>query len=472
MQEEPIFEHPRFRAALAELQFAVVWTTPPADMFFRFDKGSGERFTSVMKALAVESGYSEIANAPVIPLGHSAAGSYPWNFAAWAPERTAAIISVSGQWPYYVDQNTPPWEGRNVDNVPGLVCVGEFEGADWRADIGLRQRAEHPQTALSMFAEPGAGHFDVSEEKVEYLALYLKKAAQYRLPDTVSGDGSVKLRAVDPTRQGWLVQRWRRGLAPTAQPGPVGQYKGDPKEAFWYFDEEHAAATERIHAFYRGRKPQRVGYVQDGENVPTDPKSHFGTALRFLPQSDGISFKVTGAFLQSATDGTPLGHATGGGPVVISRVCGPMVQTGPDTWSIRFNRVGTDNEKRARDFAFMASHPGDGEYSRAVQQGYLRIPLRNTQGADQSITFPAIADQTVGAAPVTLAATSSSGQPVYYYVREGPAEIEGNKLRLTALPPRSRFPVRVTVVAWQWGRATEPLLKTAPPQERTFLVQK
>jgi hypothetical protein len=47
-----------------------------------------------------------------------------------------------------------------------------------------------------------------------------------------------------------------------------------------------------------------------------------------------------------------------------------------------------------------------------------------------------------------------------------------NTLKLTAIPPRAKFPVTVTVVAWQWGRSIPPLLKTAVPIERTFNVIK
>jgi len=76
--------------------------------------------------------------------------------------------------------------------------------------------------------------------------------------------------------------------------------------------------------------------------------------------------------------------------VTIHRICGPVVQTGPDTWSIRFYRMGMNNTKRSNEICFFASHPGDAEYKRAVQQASLRFPLRNTTGKDQRITFPEI----------------------------------------------------------------------------------
>jgi hypothetical protein len=45
-------------------------------------------------------------------------------------------------------------------------------------------------------------------------------------------------------------------------------------------------------------------------------------------------------------------------------------------------------------------------------------------------------------------------------------------LKLTAIPPRAKFPVKVTVVAWQYGRSVEPLLKTAEPVTREFYITK
>lgn len=476
MEEEPIFEHPEFRAVLAELNFAVVWVTPGWDLFFRFDKGAGEAFEAMMKALAEESGYDELATAPIVPLGHSAAASYPWNFAAWAPERTLAVISVSGQWPYYVDQNTPPWGHRTVDGVPGLVVMGEFEAAENRADVGLRQKTGHPGLPLSMAAEPGAGHFDVSDEKVAYLAFYLKKAAQHRLP---SDSGPSGLKAIDPARVGWLADRWHKDRGPDAPAAPVGSFTGDAKNAFWYFDAEHARVTEEFQARHRGKKPQLLGYLQGDQVVGQNPKAHAQVVLKFLPLEDGVSFRLNGTFLDTVPEGRPenwtgqpkgssLAHAQGGGPVDIRRICGPVVQTGKDTWKIAFTRMGTNNAKRSNEIWLLAHHPGDEVYRPAVQQSQLRFPLRNTTGADQRITFATIPNQRVSTPGVELQAASDSGAPVSFYVREGPATIEGRTVRFSAVPPRAKFPVKVTVVAWQWGRSIEPKLKTAQAVEQTF----
>jgi hypothetical protein len=41
----------------------------------------------------------------------------------------------------------------------------------------------------------------------------------------------------------------------------------------------------------------------------------------------------------------------------------------------------------------------------------------------------------------------------------------------TSIPVRAKFPIKVTVVAYQLGRSLEPLVQTAIPVEQTFLIQ-
>jgi hypothetical protein len=121
-----------------------------------------------------------------------------------------------------------------------------------------------------------------------------------------------------------------------------------------------------------------------------------------------------------------------------------------------------------------AIYPGDAQYQRAVQQAQIAFPIRNNEGAEQSITFPPIPDQKIAAQPLKLNATSSvNGSLVHYYVREGPAElVNGDTLQFTPIPPRAKFPISVTVVAWQWGRSIDPRVQSAQPVERSFNIVK
>lgn len=483
MEEEGVLEHPTFRRALSELGFAEVWVAPGFDRNFRFDQGAGERFDAMMKALAEQSGYAELATAPLVPVGHSAAASLPWYVAAWKPERVLACISFSGQWPYVPDEkNAPQVAGRSVDTVPGIVTLGEYEWADDRMRDGLKTKADHPSLPLSGVGCPADGHFYATDEKVELLALYLKKAAQYRLPKTASAAGPVKLNSIDVTKTGWLVDRYHKDKPPAAPAAPVGQYKGDPAQAFWFFDQELAQAVEAFQQLHRG-KPALLGYKQGDQILPQKNGLHAQVAIKFLPQDDGVTFKLTGAFLDTVPEGRPerwagkkAGEAidvpAGGPPIELHRITGPVRWVSPDTWELAFNRASFLGDRRGNEAYLVAVWPGNATWKRAIQQSVLQIPGRNKDGKAQSITFDLPATVRIGTPTLKLSAKSDSGLPVRYFVREGPAEIDGDTLKFTPLPPRTAFPVKVTVVSWQFGRATDPKVQTAEPVEKSFTIVK
>lgn len=485
MIEQGIMEHPVMRAELARLGIAEIWTVQKFEMIFDFNKGAGEHYERIAAALADESGYQELKFAPVIPLGHSACATYPWNFAAWNPGRTLAVLSVHGDAPQtkltgYGRANVE-WGDRNIDGVPGLMVMGEYEWWEDRLTPAFEFRAKHPKTPLAFLADAGRGHFDYSDDLVKYLAMFVRKAAEQRLPAEADLDKPVVLKPIDPEK-GWRIDRWRKDAPPTAPAAPYAAYAGNPKEAFWCFDEEMARATEELYARQRGKKPQLIA-VYDTQNPPQGGCGEPVTP-RFLPMDDGVSFRLSASFLDTVmtkgdkgdrwtglAEGSPIGHATGGGPIQLSWIVGPAVQTGPDTFSLCFNRQAYTSDRRNSDIWLVASHPGDEQYKSIVQQIMVRV-RQNTAGAPQTITFPPIADQHAGVRQIKLAATSDSGLPVHYYVREGPAEVEGDMLTFTAIPPRSRFPIRVTVVAWQWGRSAPPQIQTAKDVEVSFVIIK
>ena len=483
MEEIHILENPRFRRAMAELGIGMVWVARPFDHLFRFDQGAGAVFTRFMGDLAAASGYEEINYAPIVTLGHSAAASWPYYFAAWKPERTLAVLSVSGQWPYFRHEQWAPdiWGDRTIDHVPCLESMGEYESADTWSAGGLRDRQAHPLTPLSMLANPGQGHFASSDAKAAYLALYLRKAAQYRLPADAPEGRAPRLVPIDPTKTGWLADKWRRDRAPEAPAAPVGAYTGNPKEAFWYFDEELARATERYQAAWRGLKPQLVGYTQEGMLVGQGD-SHAQVRLRFLPEADGVTFRLGTAFLDTVPAvsgrltgwtqlpvGASLGHADG--PITIEKICGPFVQTAPEAFVLQFDREAIYAQKKGQiSLWFAAVQAGDATYKPAVQQAEMVVPTGYQEGAAQTIAFPPVGTRPAAAGPIKLGATSSAGLPVSYTVLSGPAEVEGDSLRVTQLPARARFPLEVKVIAWQWGRPVAPKVRGAEPVEQTFLL--
>ncbi|MFK7935646.1 MAG: PA14 domain-containing protein [Saprospiraceae bacterium] len=93
---------------------------------------------------------------------------------------------------------------------------------------------------------------------------------------------------------------------------------------------------------------------------------------------------------------------------------------------------------------------------------YTKDIFPNCVGSNQTINFSALADRIVGDNPFNLNATASSGLPVIFFVRSGPATMSGNQVTLTGEPGV------VTIVATQPGNGS---FRPAQPIERTFRVR-
>jgi hypothetical protein len=471
MLEEGILEHAALRNTLAQLDFAEIWVTPNFSMTFDFNKDAGQDFDYMMKKLAACSGYKELAFAPVVPIGHSALASYPWNFASWNPGRTLAVVSIKGDAPLTKltgsGKPNPDWGNRTIEGVPGLFIMGEYEWWENRIAALFEYVAKHPAAPITILADAGHGHFDFSDQLVEYIALFIKKAAAHRLPKHMPVDKPAALKSIDPAN-GWLMDRWRKDSAAIAAAAPYKKYTGNRYEASWCFDKEMVEATEKRYARARGKRPQYVGYVQNDALVKP-VAAHAVFNLKFLPLKDGISFRLKSVFTDSSRMTLVNDHALT--PVTINSICGPVKKVDDSTFQISFYRMGFNSAKRSNDIWLLAANEGDAEYNSVVQQANLKFPLRNIEGKPQRITFDAIPSQKQGIKSIQLNAFSDAGVPVQFYVREGPAVIEGNQLLFTRVPRKAKYPVAVTVVAWQYGSAGTAPLQSAAPVERTFFIE-
>jgi len=484
MIEQGVLEHPTMRKALSDLGIAEVWVVPGLDIKFDPAGDAGKRFQDLMDRLADVSGYEELKLVPVVTFGHSANATWPWNFAAWNPGRTLAVLSIHGDAP---ETNLPGfggkncgWGNRNIDGVPGLMVMGEYEWWEDRLTPMFAFKQKYPKAALALLADAGHGHFDYSDELVSFLAMFIRKAAQTRLPELSPPGKPAELKAVEPEK-GWRIDRWRKDKSPVALAAPYAEYKGDTNTAFWCFDEEMAKATEEYYVVARGKKPQLLSVTND--RMDLEQGCGEPVAPRFIPIEDGMSFKLKAAFVDVVPDrgnaarwadmpvGSALGHATGGGPIVLSRIVGPVEKVDENTFRLHFGRAEYTQDRRNNDMWLLASHPGDRQYKSAVQQLMVRA-VPNKDGKLQTITFPELCDVKDGTKTVKLSATSDAGLPVQYYILEGPAEIDGDALKITDIPLRSKFPIKVTVVAWQWGFSGKDGVQTAVPVERTFKIVK
>ena len=471
MTEETIFEHPEFRKNMGKLGIAEIWITPGIDQRWDVTKGTQQIFETMMKNLSEISGYTELEFAPVIPIGHSAMATYPWNFAAWNPERTLAVLSIHGDSPRthltgYGRANLD-WGTRTIEGIPSLMVMGEDEWWEDRLITSFDYRREYPNAPLSFLADAGHGHFDISDELIDYLSLFLKKTVEYRLPEHSSLDAPIQLIPVE-AKNGWLADRWRKNEKPTAEAASYDKYKGDKNHAFWYFDKEMADATEKYYANERGKTEQYIGFEQKGKLITFNPKSHVRMSPSFQPEADGVTFHLKAVYTDTLRNEYSKEHSTH--PIRMSRICGPVEVVNDTTFTVRFYRMGLDNPKRTGGICLMASVKQDHKYRSAVQPVEIRIPYRNKEGISQRIIFPKLSDVKASEKKISLNGTADSGLPVYYYVKEGPAEIKGDKLVLTKIPPRAKFPVKVTVVAWQYGCSGEPKVQTAEAVEQSFYI--
>jgi hypothetical protein len=245
----------------------------------------------------------------------------------------------------------------------------------------------------------------------------------------------------------------------------------------WHFDEEIARASAAFHAPGFDKQDQFIDW-QDRYWVDGGARIYFH-GLHWI--DDGQTFEVhpvyrarypmqhNGRGPRWLKAGRPVGNS--GQPIHVRDVNGPLVAVGPNRLRFQFdalNPAGT----RMRAF-FIAYSNGDGQYRYTEHVGF---PPRNfsglTQGADQTISFPPIRDVPIDSGPVTLRAISDSGLRVEYYVDFGPAKIDGDKLVVTDVPVRSRFPIQVKVTAYQFGRGIEPRVKSAQPVSQVFRITK
>jgi len=92
---------------------------------------------------------------------------------------------------------------------------------------------------------------------------------------------------------------------------------------------------------------------------------------------------------------------------------------------------------------------------------YVRVYQTGVVSLSQTITFPAIADKTIGDAPFTLAATASSNLPVAYLTDSDKVMSTGNSITIAKAG-------RVTIKASQAGNS---LFNAAPEVTQSFCIK-
>jgi hypothetical protein len=495
MLEQPLFERVAFRRACAADDLAIVIVCSghdhvpeddrdpnhaprsSLDLFLnpRFPKGEENPkaafadLQGLLDRFAAESGYAELAQAPLMPVGHSSAGSFVWHLSRGAPDRIFAmlpfktgikddgpsgipIFNVESEWFDFGKEN------KDVSTTPGSI----------RTRLGVRQK--NPDELFGFYVDVGAGHCDVSDDSIPAVAMFMAKAVAARIPASSPAGQPVKLNPVDVTR-GWLVP-----VADLGKPGTravaYADYKGDPKQALWYLDRELAQAVQGHMATQYAKKPQHMEFVRADGTVPTDG-GMFSFGAHFI--DDLGTFRMEARFIDhlDKTDlyppGTHFEH--GDGPILYRVNSGAVRQVGLDTFRIVPHAGPIVPQGNPWEPTLVAYTPGDDRFRPTERPAHAYVNVVNKAGTPQTVDFPALPNRPAAdASPVPLAATATSGLAVQYFVVSGPVRLrdDGTSLDVLPLPPRTRTPVRVMVSAFQWGRPAGQKVQTAGPIRRTF----
>jgi len=497
--------HPEIRSACADEGLAILFSCPTARLR-AVDKASPKLISNeekhklnisfhqrILDALAKESGYPELSTVPWLPIGESMSILLVNHLTQGVPERCIAGIWVKdGSWM------------NATESVPMLVACGtadewdfpkrdaferwrEMAAADWK-DC-LARKAALPEWPASLLIEAGSAHFSVTDPMIHLIAQYIRAACKARL----SSDGSPTLRPVD-LKSGYVVGLPVPGATPL-KPKPYAECTLNEKNLPWYFDRESAQAAYDMADVNWNAKSQIAAFC-DPNGKPI-PYATTGIAnINPVMDADGITFTVKAAFLDKVPEGcvkagASLTHASGEPAVEWLR--GPVIPLGNNRFQLALDRsfeqagieqkAGSEQNSlptnpsvwdrdmqaaREESPLLRTIHPGDADHRLCVCPAQVLIPLNKT-GKPQTITFDPISDQHANTKEITLQASSSDGLPVHFFVKAGPAVVQGDRLIFKDVPQGGAATIPVTVAAWQWGNTST---QTAPLIEQTFRLGK
>jgi len=185
------------------------------------------QFLAAISNLAVASGHAELANAPLLPVGHSNGTAWSAGFAAEYPDRVFGYIACKVA-------NGEQFNKPGAFPVPGLLMSGQNDSS-YRADTHQmveKLRAEHG-ALMQFILEPAGGH-GVGPSAFTILIAFIETVHQLRVPATwVPGSGPAPLVSLSEN-SGWL------GDNRTLAIGTQQTFTGDKKIASWLPSEGYA----------------------------------------------------------------------------------------------------------------------------------------------------------------------------------------------------------------------------------------
>ena len=478
--EHMLVGHAAIRAACEQNNLGLVWFVPTFWNFAKFqalkdaaEKAGGQAKTDLsnnlrkinvdflqemLDGLAKTSGYEEISTVPWLPIGESAHLLMVCGLVDQKPERVIAGICAKN--PQNPKDRTVPmlwtlgtgqeWDQKSKD----FHTAWREQTSGYKGWVNGRAETGWP---LSVIIEPATGHFYCTDRMAEYFGKYITAAAKARLGD----DGSLK-----------PVDLGAGFLADLPVPGnddmqviPYAKATPDQLKRPWFFTEELAKLAQDITRTNWNAETQVPGFVA-GENCEVKPFS-FNSVTEVSVTTDS-EFGLKSALLEAIPDGfVGAGEklSTTPGEPVVEWICGPVAPAGEGKFRIALDRTW----KTGAACYLIARKDGTDTVRRSVQPAMVKL-LENKEGAPQTIAFDKIPDTAAGTGSLPLTAKSDSGLPVDFFVVSGPAVVVDGKLVFTKIPPQSRYPLDVTVAAWQWGKNSEQKVKAADIVRQTFHI--
>ena len=351
MTEEVLFRSPSFCRQMDSLGVAMAFVQRGSqnwDVNIKDENGRTcqERFEQIIEQFAEGTEHPELLTAPIIPFGHSAQATFPWNFAAWNPERTLCIISYHGDAPRtnlcgYGDANVEWGRTRNIDSIPGLMIEGEYEWWEARVRPALAFRMMYPDSRISFLCDAGRGHFDLCDDTQLYIARFIAKALEDPRP-----------------KGGCYYSRWLDD----------GTESNDPHDQFWYQDEEMVSWTRRRYAETRGKQMQYLSARIGGELITYDSAKH----IKMNVSLSGDTFTLDPVFVDADRQTPTDRHAPVRPRVVL--ISGPAIQTGEYTFQVDRDYFGLDTDRLWKGITLSIEADGDSTYKPTVQE--LNIQLK------------------------------------------------------------------------------------------------
>ena len=336
MTEEVLFRSDYFTAEMDRLGVGMAFVQQGSQNWDVTVKGKDgltcqQRFEALMKHWADSIGHPEFVNAKIIPFGHSAQATFPWNFAAWNPERTLCIISYKGDAPRtnlcgYGRANIEWGRTRNIDRIPGLMVMGEYEWWEARLNPARAFRIMYPDSRISFLRDAEHGHFDLSLETQKYLVKFIEKSLQNPRPES-----------------------------------------GMEYDGFWYQDKEMVNLSRKSKV-ESGKKMQYVSAKVDGQLLPFDGKQH----VRVKGVWTADTLRLEPVFVDSTHTLPTDAHAKTTPRVYL--ISGAAIEIAPNTFVRDPNYFGNDPKRMWDGVTFCVMADGDKKYKSAVREINFQFP--------------------------------------------------------------------------------------------------